>query len=237
MKPVIRTGWIVLMLIGLLAGPAVARDYHVSLLGVGQVVADPEYDALSGDDGLALFNLELGLELPELLEGFGLELTYGTGTQQARLFAGEDPWLKTRLQLHEVLLGAVYRYPLTSWLNASARIGASLDFAKLSLRSQGEALLSDWDLARLGGYGLLGLELAMPRGLWSKWLTGVEGDPNDGFTVGLRLEAGWSIRQPMRYGDVDGGDGGKQAIAIQGVDLGAVSLDGFLFRAGAYVVF
>ncbi len=231
------TAMIALSLCGWPSAPAAARDYHVSLLGVGQVVADPEYDTLSADDGLALFNLELGLELPELLEGLGLELTYGTGEQQSRLFAGDDPWLKTRLQLHEVLLGVVYRYPLTSWLNASARVGASLDFAKLSLRSQGEALLSDWDLARLGGYGLLGLELAMPRGLWGKWLTGVEGDPTEGFTIGLRLEAGWSLRQPMRYGDMVGDAGGRQAIEVQGAELGAVSLDGFLFRAGAYVVF
>jgi len=224
-------------LLGLLTGTTQARDYHLSLLGVGQVVADREYDPLSGDDGLALFNLEFGLELPEVTEGLSLELAYGTGSQKARLYAGENPWLKTRLDLHQVLLGAVYRLPLTSWLGATARLGASLDFAKLSLVSDGQTLLADWDLARLGGYATAGLEIALPRSLWTKWMGLPTGDPTEGFTLGLRFEAGWSIRQALRYADISGSGGGQEDIAVQGTDLGSVRLDGFLFRAGAYVVF
>ena len=44
----------------------------LSLLGVGQVVAAPEYDPLAGDDRLAYFQLDGGLEIDELLEGLSL---------------------------------------------------------------------------------------------------------------------------------------------------------------------
>lgn len=156
----------------LLAAPdwAAARDVTLSLLGGGQVVAGREFDPLAQNDALALMNIELGLELPELLAGFSLELGYEYGDKSAELFAGQQPWLTTGLQLHGLTASAVYRLVLAEWLAASVRVGGSLNFARLRLSTPDGPLLQDWVNARLGAFGTLGLELSLSRNLWRRWI-------------------------------------------------------------------
>ncbi len=233
---------LVLALGGLAAPQAGARDWHVSLLGAGQVVAAPEFDPLASGDGLVLFQLELGLEIDEFVDGLSLELAYQTGGRNAALYTGSRQDLKTGLDLHGVTLAAVYRHPLTRWLNLSARLGGSLDFARLRVSSaEAGTLLRHWELARPGGFATLGLELALPRALWRRWLDRPAGDAQAGFTIGLRIEAGWQLCAPLDYGRVDPAvetpEGQDEAIARQPVDLGSLRLDGFLWRAGLYAVF
>jgi hypothetical protein len=219
-----------------------ARDYTVTLSGSGQVVAQREFDALADDDGLALFHLEFGLELPELLEGLSLELGYETGTRSQHLFAGDDPWLSTHLELHGLTLSVAYRMPVTTWLNATARAGGTLDFARLYLTGPDGVLIEDWANAKVGGFGTLGLEIALPRNLWKRWLSRPEADPNEGFTMGLRMEIGWALRQPFSYDEmrtpVPGNeDEAKLQIDRQTIDLGDIHLDGLMFRVGFYTAF
>lgn len=219
-----------------------ARDFSLTLLSGGQVVADREFDPLAENDGLALVQVELGIELPELLEGFSLELGYGFAEKHAELYAGDQPWLTTGLELHGVLLSAAYRLPLTAWLSASARVGGSLDFVRLRLQTDQTVLLQGWQLAKLGVFGLLGLELGLPRNLWRRWLERPEGDPREGFTLGLRLEAGWAWRQALDYGRLVAPEdeqalAGVDPIAREPVDLGDLRLAGCLFRIGVFAIF
>ncbi len=224
------------------AGEARARDWHLSLLGAGQVVAAPEFDPLAGDDGLAYFQIEGGLEIDELLEGLSLELAYQTADRSASLFSGEQPELTTGLMLHGLSLSAVYRLPLADWLGLAGRLGGSLDFVRLRVAgTEAGTLLERWELACPGGFATLGLELSLPRTLWRRWLDRPAGDPRSGFTIGLRLEAGWQLRAPLDYGRVEAktvaADGEGAAVERRAIDLGRLRLDGFLWRAGLYAVF
>lgn len=209
-----------------------ARDYHVSLLGGAQIVANRDVDALSADDGLPLVHLDLGLELPELSDGLSIELGYQSGKLGSTLFAGDEPWLRSALRMHGLTVGAAYRMPLTNWLILAARAGGTVDFARLRITDDGALLLGGWSMARLGAYGLLGFEIALPRTLWRRWLNRPAGDPRDGFTLGIRLEAGWAYRQPFDYDGVRAPGSG-----VDPVQLGDVHLDGALFRAGIFAVF
>jgi len=122
------------------------------------------------------------------------------------------------------------------------RLAGTLDFARLEVHDANHTYLSDWANAKLGIMGTLGVEFLVPRNLWRRWFQKAPGDKNEGFTLGLRLEAGWSLRQAYDYDEMrapDSGSDGEAEIQIdrQAVDLGAVTLDGFLFRVGLVVFF
>ena len=235
---------ILFVVIGLLACPpaSVAREYTVSVCGTGHVVAQREYDPLSSDDALGLAHVELGIELEEVLPGLSLEIAWETGTHRGDLFSGTNPWLDTELLMHGVVLSAAYRLPVTEWMNAVGRVGGTLDFAELELREDGKTLLSDWANAKLGVQGVIGVEFFTPRNLLRKWFSQDPGDPAEGFTMGLRFEVGWSYKQEFVYDEMNEPAPSDKEIAKRQIDrapvnLGGVSLDGFIFRAGLVVFF
>jgi len=230
--------------IGLLALPPVssARVFTVSVCGTGHVVAQREYDPLSADDALGLVHIELGMELEELLEGLSLEIAWETGTNNGDLFPAGNPWLNADLLMQGVVLSAAYRLPVTEWMNTVARVGGTLDFVKLELRESGDTLLSDWANAKLGVQGVIGVEFFTPRNLLRKWFKQDQGDSDDGFTVGLRFEVGWSYKQEFVYDEMnepapENKEVAKRQIDRAPINLGGIHLDGFIFRAGLVVFF
>ncbi len=235
---------ILFAVMGLLALPQAAfpRDYVVSVCGTGHVVAQREYDPLSADDALGLAHVELGMELEELLPGLSLEIAWESGTHHGDLFPGASRGLDTDLLMHGMVLSAAYRLPVTEWMNTVARVGGTLDFAKLELSEGGEVLLSDWANAKLGIQGVIGVEFFTPRNLLRKWFKRDPGDPREGFTVGLRFEVGWSYKQPFVYDEMNEPAPEDQEVAKRQIDrapvnLGGVHLDGFIFRVGLVVFF
>ena len=235
---------ILIAVIGLLACPqsSTARDYTVSVCGTGHVVAQREYDPLSSDDALGLVHIELGLELEELLPGLSLEIAWETGNNRGDMFAGDNPWLETELLVQGIVLSAAYRLPVTEWMNAVGRVGGTLDFAELEIREDGKTLLSDWANAKLGVQGVIGVEIFTPRNLVRKWFRQDPGDPDEGFTMGLRFEVGWSYKQEFVYDEMNEPPPGDEEIAKRQIErvpinLGGISLDGFIFRAGLVVFF
>jgi hypothetical protein len=230
--------------IGWLAIPqtSIARDFAVSVCGTGHIVAQREYDPLSADDALGLAHVELGMELEELLPGLSLEIAWESGTHSGDLFPGGNPWLDADLLMHGVVLSAAYRLPVTEWMNTVARAGGTLDFAKLELREGGRTLLSDWANAKLGVQGVIGVEFFTPRNMLRKWFKQDGGDPDEGFTVGLRFEVGWSYKQEFVYDEMKqpppaDEEARKRQIDRAPISLGGIHLDGFLFRAGLVVFF
>ncbi|MFC1654287.1 hypothetical protein ACFL2F_00665 [Myxococcota bacterium] len=230
--------------IGLLACPpaASARDFAISVCGTGHVVAQREYDPLSADDALGLAHVELGMELEEVLEGLSLEIAWESGRHIGDLFPGGNPWLDADLLMHGVVLSAAYRLPVAEWMNAVGRVGGTLDFAKLELRDGEQTLLSDWANAKLGAQAVIGVEFFTPRNLLRKWFKQDSGDPGEGFTVGLRLEVGWSYKQEFVYDEMNEPAPGDKEVAKRQIDrapinLGGINLDGFIFRAGLVVFF
>lgn len=235
---------IVTAVIGLLALPQTSspRDFTVSVCGTGHVVAQREYDPLSADDALGLAHVELGMELEELLPGLSLEIAWESGTHSGDLFPAGNPWLDADLLMQGVVLSAAYRLPVTEWMNTVARVGGTLDFAKLELREGGDTLLSDWANAKLGVQGVIGVEFFTPRNLLRKWFKQDNGDPDEGFTVGLRFEVGWSYKQEFVYDEMNEPAPEDQEVAKRQIDrapvnLGGIHLDGFIFRAGLVVFF
>jgi hypothetical protein len=212
-----------------------ARDVTASALVTGQIAAERSFDPLSADDALALAHIEVGLELEEVLPGLTLELAWETGTQSGDLFAGDQPWLRTELMIQGVVLSAAWRLPVTTWLHGVARMGATCEFARLRLEEDGEVLLTDWANARLGGFASLGAEFILPRNLWRRWVGAEPGDDHEGFTLGIRLEAGWSLRQPYTFDEMHPADAG--GIDRARIDLGSIDLSGFMFRAGLVAFF
>jgi hypothetical protein len=235
---------IVTALIGWLALPQAssARDFIVSVCGTGHIVAAREYDPLSGDDALGLAHVELGMELEELLPGLSLEIAWESGTHSGDLFPAGNPWLDADLLMQGMVLSAAYRLPVTEWMITVGRVGGTLDFAKLELREGGQTLLSDWANAKLGVQGVIGVEIFTPRNLLRKWFKKDAGDPDEGFTVGLRFEVGWSYKQAFVYDEMnepapENEEVAKRQIKRAPVNLGGIHLDGFVFRAGLVVFF
>jgi hypothetical protein len=235
---------LLIAVIGLLACPqsSHARDYTVSVCGTGHVVAQREYDPLSSDDALGLAHVELGLEFEEVLPGLSLEIAWESGTRHGDMFPGGDPWLDAELLMHGMVLSAAYRLPVTEWMNAVGRVGGTLDFAELEIREDGNTLLSDWANARLGVQGVIGVEIFTPRNLLRRWFKQDPGDPDEGFTVGLRFEVGWSYKQAFVYDEMnepapEDEEVAKRQITRAPVNLGGIHLDGFIFRAGLVVFF
>jgi hypothetical protein len=235
---------ILIAVIGLLACPqsSIARDYSVSVCGTGHIVAQREYDPLSGDDALGLAHVELGLELEEVLPGLSLEIAWESGTHNGNMFPGDNPWLEAGLLMHGIVLSAAYRLPVTEWMNAVGRVGGTLDFAELEIREDGKTLLSDWANAKLGVQGVIGVEIFTPRNLLRKWFRQDPGDPDEGFTMGLRFEVGWSYKQEFVYDEMnepppEDEEIAKRQITRAPVNLGGIHLDGFIFRAGLVVFF
>jgi len=223
----------------LLAGSAEARELTLSICGTGQVVAAREFDPLSSQDVLGLAHVEAGIELPELLPGLSLELAWEGGTTKNDLFAGSAPWLESQLMIHGAVLTAAWRLPLFSWLQATARAGMTLDFARLRFEKDGQTYLSDWANARMGVTAALGAELVLPRNTWRRWFGLDDLEGNQGFTLGLRLEAGWSYRQGFAFDEMAPPGSGDEGSDIERmpVDLGSLDLDGFFFRAGLVAFF
>lgn len=237
MKPMsYRLGSCLASLALVLAWPAAAgaRELSFSALVSGQIVAEPSFDPLARHDTLALAHLEVGVELDELLEGLSLELAWEAGGSREELFAGDQPWLHSDLLVHGVVLGASWRLPVFAWLRGVVRLGGTVDFARLQLREDGQTLLSDWANGRVGGFATLGAEVILPRNVWRRWFGRPEGDPLEGFTLGLRLELGWSLRQAFVYDQMRGDRGDISRVPA---DLGSVHLDGFMFRTGLLCVF
>ncbi len=226
----------------ILPSTVAARDWTITVGTTAQIAADREFDPLAKEDDIVLAHLEVGMELEELLPGLNVELAYEPGGKYDALFEGSSPWLNAELNIHRIVLGASFRMELSTWFSAVGRLAGTLDFAHLSLHDANNEYLSDWANAKLGVLGTLGVEFVVPRNLWRRWFEKAEGAENDGFTMGLRLEAGWSVRQAYEYSEMmapapDDEEQAKNQIEREAVDLGAVSLDGFMFRVGLIVFF
>jgi hypothetical protein len=234
-----RSLQIVAALLLLLTGSVEARELTLSVCGTGQIVAGREFDPLAGQDVLGLAHVEAGIGLPELLPGLSLELAWEGGTSKSDLFAGTNPWLESQLTIHGALLTAVWRLPFFSWLQLTARGGMTLDFARLRFIKDNRVFLSDWANARPGVTAALGAELVLPRNTWRRWFGLEDLEKNEGFTLGLRLEAGWSYREKFSFDDMTPPDSGDNSSEISSapVDLGSLSLDGFFFRLGLVAFF
>jgi hypothetical protein len=222
-----------------LAGPAevFARDYNLSVGATGQIAASRDFDPLSDDDEFNLAHIELGIELDEVLPGLSLEVAWEVGSVSNQLYAGDNPWLSTELAINGLILSASYRLPLTTWLNGTVRLGGTLDFARLRFTQNDQILLSDWSMARLGIIGTAGVEFMLPRNLWRTWFDKPEGDPQQGFTMGLRFELGWSYRQAFVFDQMRSSDTDKLSIARTDMDIGGVHIDGLMFRVALVAVF
>ncbi|HUU00180.1 MAG TPA: hypothetical protein VM425_01925 [Myxococcota bacterium] len=222
-----------------LAGSAEARELTLSVCGTGQIVAAREFDPLASQDVLGLAHVEAGLGLGELLPGLSLELAWEGGTTTSDLFAGTTPWLESQLTIHGAVLTAAWRLPLFAWLQATARAGMTLDFARLRFEKDGRTYLSDWANARMGVTAALGAELFLPRNTWRRWFGLSDLENNEGFTLGLRLEAGWSYRQGFAFDDMTPPASGSNGSDIKSapIDLGSLNLDGFFFRLGLVAFF
>jgi len=229
--------WLMIIAVLVVAPGTQARDFTVSICGTGQVAADKDFDPLSANDTIGMAHIEVGMELDEILEGLSLELAYQGGSVESDLFAGQNPWLHTQLLTHGIVVSTSMRIPLADWLNTMVRLGATIDFARLRLSSDADLLLSDWSLARLGAVASAGIEVLLPRNQWRDWFDKPRGDAQEGFTMGIRLEAGWSFRQAYEFDQMIPAEGGAGKIALQDVGLGGVGLDGFMFRAGLVVFF
>jgi hypothetical protein len=221
---------------------ASARDWTVSVGATGQLAAEREFDPLGKNDDLALAHLEVGMELEEFIPGFNIELAYDVGGSYDALFEGDSPWLNTELQIHRIVVGASMRLELTTWFSAVAHLAGTLDFARLNLHDANNEYLYDWALAKPGVVGTLGVEFMVPRNLLRRWFEKPAGPENDGFTLGFRMEAGWSLRQAYEFNEMtapapDSGEQAKNQIGRQPVNLGDVGLDGFTFRMGLIVFF
>ena len=225
-----------LLMLGSSAG---AREWTISICGTGQVVAAREFDPLAGQDILGLAHVEAGIGLPELLPGLSLELAWEGGSARSNLFAGVSPWLSSELTLYGALLSLAWRLPVLDWLRLTSRAGMTLDFARLRFESDGQTYLSDWSIARPGVSAALGAELVLPRNTWRSWFGLEPVDGEQGFTLGLRLEAGWSYRQSFEFDQMTPSASGNANSAIEpaAVDLGSLGLDGFFFRAGLVAFF
>ncbi|MBW1807920.1 MAG: hypothetical protein JRJ19_09285 [Deltaproteobacteria bacterium] len=222
-----------------LVGPTevLARDYSVSVGATGQIAASRDFDPLSDDDEFSLAHVEVGIELDEVLPGLSLEVAWEAGSVSNQLYAGPNPWLSTELAIHGLILSASYRLPLTTWLNGTVRLGGTLDFARLQFTQDDQILLSDWSMARVGIVGTAGVEFLLPRNLWRTWFDKPKGDPDEGFTMGLRFELGWSYRQAFVFDQMRPSDTDKLSIVRSDMDIGGVHIDGLLFRVGLVAVF
>jgi hypothetical protein len=233
---------LLILVILVLPAAVFARDWTVTVGTTTQIAADREFDPLAKEDDIVLAHLEVGMELEEVLEGLNLELDYEPGGRYDALFAGTSAWLNTELDIHRITLGASLRLEFFTWFYAVGRLAGTLDFARLEIHDANNTYLSDWANAKLGMLGTLGVEFLVPRNLWRRWFQKAPGEENDGFTLGLRLEAGWSLRQAYDYDEMrapDSGSAGEAEVQIdrQAVKLGAVNLDGFVFRVGLIVFF
>ncbi len=129
----------------------------------------------------------------------------------------------TAMGRHDLTVDGRYRYPLFDWVAPYARVGAGVAESHLSMNNWET---TNWSPQVQAG---LGIELLLPAMVWSK-----KDKPLPSF--GLFTELGWQMvmNQNVTLSTTSSPQPGVSSGDLQ---LGTLSLNGFLLRFGAAVRF
>jgi hypothetical protein len=153
-------------------------------------VRHSSYDAISGDDLLALGTVSLAGELV-LFQGLiaGFEAGYGGGRVKDKLFE-EYP---TETTIHSLEVGPWVGYRFWDALMPYARLGFVGTWCELQLTEESTSMTADSFAP--GFYASGGLELSIPR----RWMAGVF--QSRVATFGIRFEAGYAYFGELAFED------------------------------------
>jgi hypothetical protein len=119
--------------------------------------------------------------------------------------------------------------PRLSWLVPQLRAGGGVLVGHLSIDDRASVSASRWSAAGTG-YALGGVEIVLPP----EWMKGAG---RSGFTVGVIVEGGYALASALSFSLRPDQPDGQALIPLRGADLGSLSLNGALLRAGLVVCF
>ncbi|AKU90518.1 hypothetical protein AKJ08_0905 [Vulgatibacter incomptus] len=194
-------------------------------------ITDPRFDALADSDTLFRPEIGVGYAPGWLDDRLTLELGYAVSSVSTSLF----DVMQSSFTLHAIQGAAAYAIPVHRFGTVTARAGASLLFASVSLEEDGaysnRPPLSGADTL-FGLQGVLGYELALPLE--------VGGAPS-GPRLGLSAEAGYEVVPThANFDDVrrDVKDPtSPRRIPASPVDAGRLDLSGWILRFGGSLRF
>ncbi len=202
------------------------RVWHIRVTGgaTQMIVRSESFDAVNSDDRLDLSSVDLGFEWG-LLGGtlpLAVHIGYAMATVDEQIFHSMD----TSMRVDALQIGVTAGYRLWDVLMPYVRGGVSLTWTDLRIYGQGAEL--GGDRFAVGGFGMAGFEVQLPR----RWLArlfrrGI-------FTFGFRAEAGYVHLGTMEYEESTDSGG---LIEERQVALGALSLGGAAVHFGAFLSF
>lgn len=196
------------------------QPQEVSLRVSNQLVTD---DGIFATGPLPLTQGELSYARGILAPWRGtvwLEGSWTLGARTGYLFANHD----TTTFLQQITAGVRYSVPLLRWLVPHVRLGLGALVGHIFLRDSVGGNTGDWSGA-FTGYALGGVELLIPRA----WMR----DPDRrGFTMGLVVEGGYAFSTALAFHLVPEQSDDRIHTPLGGTDVGGLSLDGAVIRAG-----
>ena len=201
------------------------RNWHINILGEAtpMFVQDASFDALQRDDSIALAGatIEGGYAIGDQIPIMA-QISYGWMSLGDPLFDDLQP----TLEAHSVQIGVLAGYRFWDAMMPYVRAGVTLTWAELILDGVGDSF-EEQDFAP-GVYAMAGLELALAR----RWIRRLF--RTDQFTLGVRVEAGYTYLGRFEYG---GTSDDSTLVTHSNSSLGTLRLDGATMRVGFLISF
>ena len=203
----------------LLGGSAFGADLppvSASLGYASEVFSSREYDLVDGDDHLPMWRLGAAYTLRPARGILDLELQVHTGATSESAHQA----LESKLWLRGVGAGATWRYPLYRHLEPYARLGASYDWATLTMGGENRL---EQTVSRPAANGMLGLQVPMP----------LRPDGENIPAIVLDFGVGYTLRPAFAFNAMaprEPDEPAEDPIARVPTNLGDISLSGISYR-------
>jgi hypothetical protein len=192
-----------------------------------QTIPDRSFDLVSTTDQLNQFALSAALQPVSQLP-LWFELGYQYGNNGASLHETGS----ANLDVHDLMLTAIFRHRLLRYFTWLARAGPTLSISRLAIENgSGATEAAQWQVVP-GAEGTLGLELPF----FAQDGDGLP-DPEENIYrrvgVGLRVEAGYAWQSQLAFHSLSGPKSGS--IPDQALAVGDIALQGVIVRASLFV--
>jgi len=192
-----------------------------------ETIPDRSFDLVSTSDQLNQFALSAAMRPVSHLP-LWIELGYQYGNNGAGLHGAGS----ADLDVHDLMLTAIFRHRLLGVLTWLARAGPTLTVAHLAIQNESGATdAAQWQVIP-GVEGTLGLEVPF-------FVQDAEGvpDPDESISrrvgVGLRVEAGYAWQPKLAFNSLSGPASGS--IPNEPLAIGDIELQGVIFRASLFL--
>jgi len=193
-----------------------------------QTIPDRSFDLVSTSDQLNQFAFGAAIQPVGRLP-IWFELGYQYGNNGASLHGTGT----ADLDVHDILLSAIYRHRLLSFLTWLVRAGPTLSISRMAIENGagGRTDAAQWQVAP-GAEGTLGLEVPF-------FVQDAEGvpDPEESIArrvgVGLRVEAGYAWQAQLAFNSLTGPS--SASIPNEPLAMGDVALRGVIIRAALFL--